>query len=283
MQSQKFLMVVGNMDMKIRVLERGEWEFFARVVSEAYRIKDREMLKKIFEINLQVQEDGCLAAFLQGEPVGAGCFFIYGNLAWIGYMGVIPKYQRRGIATSILKRILNELTERDVKTIRLDASAAGYPLYRKFGFVEEYPTTIYEIPRIKSMRTCENVSMVKSVDEEIRAMDLKAFGADRIRALTAWINKGAKILKTQGGYALLKMDNIGPVIAEDDYVAQCLIQRAFSLGYRKIIIPEGNKRAVKLISSIGGIAVHRITRMSLGEHHIEKLDKIYAILDFAKG
>ena len=91
--------------------------------------------------------DGSLVEwFLEenGEVIAtAGILFIemppsYNNPTGIrGYitnMYTAPEYRRKGIATSMLSRLMDEAKARSVNRICLRASDLGRPVYEKFGF-----------------------------------------------------------------------------------------------------------------------------------------------------
>lgn len=58
-----------------------------------------------------------------------------GLKAYIMNMYVRPAYRRRGIATHMLHLLAEDARARGVTAIALEATAAGRPLYEKFGFV----------------------------------------------------------------------------------------------------------------------------------------------------
>ena len=57
-----------------------------------------------------------------------------GRCAYIMNMYTRPKYRRRGIATRTLEMLVGDARRRGVRQIGLEATAAGRPLYEKFGF-----------------------------------------------------------------------------------------------------------------------------------------------------
>lgn len=57
-----------------------------------------------------------------------------GHKAYIMNMHTRPNYQRRGVASRLLGLLIQDAKERGVACIALEASAAGKPLYAKFGF-----------------------------------------------------------------------------------------------------------------------------------------------------
>jgi GNAT superfamily N-acetyltransferase len=92
---------------------------------------------------LAMQPDGCFVGELDATAVATTAAFIFGPVAWIAMVLVEAEFRRQGVATALLKHALDFLDSRGVKTVRLDATAAGQPVYAKLGFVPEYPLTRY--------------------------------------------------------------------------------------------------------------------------------------------
>jgi GNAT superfamily N-acetyltransferase len=59
-----------------------------------------------------------------------------GKVAYITNMYTIDKYRRKGIATKLLEKIIEEAKSLDYKIIRLHASSQGKSLYIKYGFID---------------------------------------------------------------------------------------------------------------------------------------------------
>ena len=57
------------------------------------------------------------------------------RLAWIGLVLTVPEMRGRSIATTLMKALIERYA--DHRTIKLDASAMGAPVYRKLGFRDE--------------------------------------------------------------------------------------------------------------------------------------------------
>ena len=90
---------------------------------------------------LDMQPQGCFVAELEGRPVGTTVTCILGPVAWIAMVLVDVGARRQGVATALLKHAIDFLDGQGVKTIRLDATAAGRPVYEKLGFAPEYQLT----------------------------------------------------------------------------------------------------------------------------------------------
>ena len=57
-----------------------------------------------------------------------------GKVAYITNMYTANKYRRKGIASKLLEKIINEARILDYKILRLHASLEGKNLYKKYGF-----------------------------------------------------------------------------------------------------------------------------------------------------
>lgn len=57
-----------------------------------------------------------------------------GRKAYIMNMYTVPEYRRKGIAFKTLDLLVNEVRKRGILQISLEATAAGRPLYEKYGF-----------------------------------------------------------------------------------------------------------------------------------------------------
>src|SRR5438874_10399564 len=93
----------------------------------------------------QVEEDwrvfltspgsGGFVAESDGRIVGTVAHVLHEPLAWIAMMLVDPEYRRHGVGTRLMERELSALE--DIACVGLDASLAGEPIYRRFGFQAE--------------------------------------------------------------------------------------------------------------------------------------------------
>ncbi len=87
---------------------------------------------------MKLEPTGCFVAELNGSSVGTITTCLFGQVAWIAMLLVDASARGRGVGTAMLKHSLNYLEGRKVKTVRLDATSAGQPIYEKLGFVPEY-------------------------------------------------------------------------------------------------------------------------------------------------
>ena len=78
---------------------------------------------------------GCFKATAAGRLLGTVTTIVYGTeLAWIGMMLVHPDARRQGIGTQLMRHAIDSLLAQGVKSIALDATPAGRPLYEQLWF-----------------------------------------------------------------------------------------------------------------------------------------------------
>ena len=93
---------------------------------------------------LDLQPDGCFVAELDGIPAGTVTTCRFGPVAWVAMMLVDKSFRSRGIGRALMSRALDDLDSAGVRTIRLDATPLGRPLYESLDFVAE--ATFAQIP-----------------------------------------------------------------------------------------------------------------------------------------
>ena len=59
-----------------------------------------------------------------------------GNKAYIMNMYTNPAYRRKGIATKTLDLLVNDIRNKGITAISLEATDMGRPLYEKYGFIK---------------------------------------------------------------------------------------------------------------------------------------------------
>lgn len=204
--------------------------------------------KEDWQMLLSLYPELCLVACVDKMIVGTVTATNYGNqVAWIGMMLVSKDFRGLGISGQLLKTIVANL--RECRSIKLDATPAGYPVYQKLGLNQEL-----QIHRMVTSKVCLGITeahegSARRIQESdmiaIQKMDLEVFGADRGRLLEilfkrnkewAWlVERENKVV----GFALVRPGcnyaQIGPLYADtiedakglvthisEQFVGQCL-------------------------------------------------------------
>ena len=128
----------------------------------------------------------CFGVEVDDRIVASISVMSYGyELAWIGMVLTLPEFRGRGYASKLMDTALDHLGELKVQCAKLDATEAGAPVYRKFGFEDECV--------VERWRRSSNAPPTKELGDYALGMDhvdwqldTDTFGADRRRLLTTF-------------------------------------------------------------------------------------------------
>jgi ribosomal protein S18 acetylase RimI-like enzyme len=153
--------------------------------------------------------------------------------ATLGMVIVSPERQGRGIGKELMKRALKDLTRRSVL---LNGTTAGLPLYEKLGFVavgavEQHQGIAGNVPAVALARGERLRPMGASDAPALAALATRAAGMSRTRVIKPLLELSKGIVLARGdeivGFALLRRfgrgHSIGPVVAPDADRAKALI------------------------------------------------------------
>ncbi len=221
----------------------------------------------------------CIVAEKDNRVVGTATALNHEKkIAWIGMVLVDKSLRGHGAGKMLLENIIDRLQH--IESVKLDATPAGEPLYRKLGFIAEH--------KIFRMTTdCLNYSseIVHSAEPlktdsdnltELTELDKKIFGADRYKLLVKLLsgNPGRafylKSDKNPEGYAFgragTRFNYIGPVCALNHESAKNLMIKALeSLNDQNIAIDilEDKVDLISWLESIGFVKQREFVRMYL--------------------
>lgn len=174
-----------------------------------------------------------IVAEVDGEVIGTICGFPYGDhAATLGMVIVDDAHQGKGYGRALMQAMLDHLGNR---TVLLQATVEGAPLYEKLGFVDigtlhQHQGTIPLAP-LAALRSGERIRPLGSSEQTPGELYSKATGTDRhamMRALTA---QDSTVVLTHDdipvGFALLRRFgrgwSVAPVVAPDADGAKALI------------------------------------------------------------
>ena len=198
-------------------------------------------LEKDWALLIHYKEAVNLVALMENRIVGSVTALNYANsVAWIGMMLVEKEYRGQGIGKGLMCAVLDKLG--NCASIKLDATPAGRPLYRKLGFKDEY--TLYRMinPLLSKIPMGENriePEMMRPDDiPDVATFDKEVFGADRTELITrlyeaypalAWlIRENQQVAGFCLGRPGKNFTQLGPVHAASDVLAESLIRSAIN-------------------------------------------------------
>ena len=160
-------------------------------------LKDAEgwnQLEKDWALLISYKESVNLVAVLDDRIVGTVTAINYANtVAWIGMMLVDRAHRGRGISKLLMLDAIDNLKK--CKSIKLDATPAGRPVYLKLGFIIEY--TLYRMtnPSASKISPGDNpldTQKIRPADiVEVAAYDKSVFGSDRTELITLQIGRAS--------------------------------------------------------------------------------------------
>src|SRR5262249_45695637 len=134
---------------------------------------------------LALQPDGCFVAELDGVAAGTVTTCAFGPVGWVGMMLVEQARRGRGVGRALLTRALAFLEEHGARSVRLDATSLGEPLYRSLGFVPQFRLGRWE-GILGGDGEVEGVEPGRPEHEEgVLRLDREVTGTDRGKLLLA--------------------------------------------------------------------------------------------------
>jgi len=82
---------------------------------------------------------------------------------------------------------------------------------------------------------------------------------------------------------MVQKTRLDPIVAGDTNTARSLILKGVRLGAKRVIVPEVNIKAVKLMEELNAKPLVHCIRMRLGPTCNEDTSRIYGIPNYAKG
>jgi GNAT superfamily N-acetyltransferase len=238
---------------------------------------------------LELSVDGCLVIEVDGELASTTTLLCYGQrLAWIGMVLTRIRYRGRGFARRLLTHALRLADEMHIETVKLDATDQGQPLYEKLGFRCEQSVERWWRPGAGGV-VDECAEGHETSEDDWRALDVRAFGADRT-ALLAHLASRNPPLTLGTSYLFSRPGRVssylGPCASEAPETARALMERALKTpaggGWSWDLLRE-NAQAVALAQALGFTPKRHLNRMVRGKDQRGNEQAIYAIAGFELG
>lgn len=240
-------------------------------IGEAIQLSHAErwnQTEKDWELLIQNPENVCLATELNGKLIGTSTAINYNNaIAWIGMVLVNREYRGRGVSKLLLTELFRQL--KPIRSIKLDATPAGQPVYQKFGFKDEYILQRMTANSIsKNAISLENAKLPVRIQpkdfSEVIEFDTQIFGANRKQLIefliknnpeNSWLmRREEKITGVVLGRKGSRFYQIGPVLAANEEDARILIAKAIrSLHGQPLVVdvPADKKELTEWLGRIG--------------------------------
>ncbi|WP_319379757.1 GNAT family N-acetyltransferase [Thiomicrorhabdus sp.] len=119
----------------IAVTSQEDLSHWIKIASEAfqYDVNSESLIPLLDDSDIRI-----LLGQFQGSPVACALLYKTGSIIGLHQMGVRKDYQGKGIARRFMYKLMQLSAEWSGKTMVLQASNAGLPLYEKLGFSEQF-------------------------------------------------------------------------------------------------------------------------------------------------
>jgi GNAT superfamily N-acetyltransferase len=227
-----------------------------------------------------IELGGVICLLRDGRVIATAATLPYaGTFAWVSMVLVTASERRQGLASWLLRHCVDDLLARKFVPV-LDATPAGRAVYVGLGFQDHWTLQRLVGHSLRIAATDPSAAATRSIEvadwPRLIAYDAAIFGADRgglLQRLAPRLHDAALIAERDGklaGYLLGRdgrvMNQLGPLVAEDDAVAIDLLARAIGSISSPIAIDLAD-RHVKLrawLTSLGFAAERPLTRMAYG-------------------
>jgi predicted N-acetyltransferase YhbS len=230
------------------------------------------------ELYTKVQPDGFFVIEEDDQIVAtAGCL-VYGSFSWLGLVATHPTVRGRGLATRLSKHLVTWSYAKGCRTIALDASKLGRPIYERLGFQPAGSTVQLAPTRIQEPRKSEvAISLSASDKHQLLELDAGVFGGDRsglLEMLMGGDNRSLVVNRSDAGrlsgFLFARERLIGPGAATSPEVARALIDDAMAdvLPERSLLLPS-ESAYLGVLLSLGFVEQQRLTHMRHGDQRID--------------
>jgi len=218
-----------------------------------------------------------------GGVIATAATLPYGGFAWISMVLVAPEHRRKALGTKLLRRCIEDLLKEKLVPV-LDATPAGREVYRPLGFVDSWGFHRLALrepacaPAEGDPATPPGIviqTVTDAVWPALCAYDGAAFGADRSKLLSSLRGRSpAEFVALRDnavcGFLLGRNGRVatqlGPLIAEDDAIAQALLTRGLAAvdGPVYVDVSDSKTALLALMAARGFVPERPFTRMLHG-------------------
>ncbi|MBF6589075.1 MAG: GNAT family N-acetyltransferase [Ktedonobacterales bacterium] len=252
---------------------------------------------RVFVIREPTAEDTTPAGIM-----AAACALAAGAVGVIGSVIVRPRYQRRGLGRQVMRAALDWQRQRGVRSVLLDATVEGRPLYAQLGFVSldayswEAEGVVATLDRVALVQRARGLrATLRPPDElaRVTALDAAAFGGDRLALLARvlalpdqWLYIADDPDGMARGYLIVCREEpphagirIGPWVASRPEAAAALLAAALDdkAPWRRHLPTSGEPR---LAAVVPGYCPSAFTILRAAGAHLTR-DDLLLRLDFA--
>ena len=200
------------------------------------------------------------------EMTAIGTTMLHESSAWLACIIVHPNHRKKGLGNIITQSLINGIDRERFKTIYLDATEMGYPVYKKLGFqVESEYVHLHQEYSIDTGDVSQNIyPFQEEFTDEILKLDEEISGERRKGILSDFL-ESALVYKTGTDIHGFYIPNWGdgPVIANNNEAGLELMKIRIQQK-KNAVIPTANQTALEFLGKLGYKTYKTSKRMLLG-------------------
>jgi GNAT superfamily N-acetyltransferase len=253
---------------------------------------DTSSRRRELELLQSVQPDGWYVIEEDGAPLAvAGCL-VYGAFCWLGLVATHPAARGRGLAKQVSSHLVQWARARGCRTVALDASILGRPVYERLGFQAVGATAELMRPPGPLSDSGARADRASPADvDEIARFDRTVFGGDRSRLLRGlagdplaawWITRGDD--GAISGYLLARSRLLGPGAALTADAAERLVRSALDETRELRVLVPDESAFHDALATLGFVEQRRLAHMRHGDLELPGArSRLIAQLSYATG
>ena len=201
--------------------------------------------------------------------------------SWISMVLVTEPERHKGHGLRLLRRCI-DIIEATGRTMGLDATEFGRPIYLPLGFRDVYPLSRWSVPAVSETRVAAPAGVaIRPIHQQdlatITSYDLQRSGLERGAVLENLFRRapGLGHVAEAGdgnvaGYSLgrdgHRATHIGPIVAENQAIGLALLGRALAAVHGPAIldVPDQHETIRQWLHSLGASAPRTFMRMLRG-------------------
>ena len=201
------------------------------------------------------------------ELVAVGTSIMHADTAWLACIVVHPNHRKKGLGNQITIDLIANIDQSKFKTIYLDATEFGFPVYIKLGFeLEAVYTHMHHNGSVVEYAESQNVidfnpqylPQIFDVDQQVSGEDRSGVISDFIASSKLYVTDS----KVEGFYIPGWGD--APIMAITEQAGAALIRRR-ALDENTAVLPSDNAFAIHELNALNYFGFKTSRRMFLGE------------------
>ncbi len=237
------------------------------------------MAAEDFEYMFDLEPQGCFVLFDGSERIGIATCISFGKVGWFGNLIVKEKCRSKGAGSLLVKRAVDYLQSRGVKTIGLYAYPDLLDFYGRLGFKVDEDFSILSVETLQSMPAETLPQPTATAVQSIIKFDSTWFGGDRKKLLRAiiyeegnlchYVSESEKVVGYVASTVYEKMAWVGPLVCQEGKVdvANLLLKSVLAKLNGKSVflaLPKKERALIDMLLEVGFKEDFSVVRMFLG-------------------